>query len=212
MSSPTKKSDIFDRLTDTSKYTGTHKNRFDAEGKGKGKSGRIDLAPDDGYVASFREKKDKPAEKKKEKEPDIVSRLTDPKLFTGAHKARFDPVTGKGLGVNQTIDKDVPKDLSDLTRPELHVARRASPEKKVSKPTATTPKSSSPTKPKPDEAEGHDPEKKSKGDIFDRLTDPKLYTGSHKNRFDAGGKGKGIDGRVDRATDSGYVQGSKIAK
>lgn len=33
--------------------------------------------------------------------------------------------------------------------------------------------------------------------IFDRLTDPKLYTGAHKNRFDAEGKGKGIAGRYD---------------
>eukprot|EP00823_Brevimastigomonas_motovehiculus_P008006 TRINITY_DN720_c0_g1_i1.p1 TRINITY_DN720_c0_g1~~TRINITY_DN720_c0_g1_i1.p1 ORF type:complete len:112 (-),score=21.52 TRINITY_DN720_c0_g1_i1:327-662(-) len=38
----TKKSggDIFSRLTDSSKYSGTHKNRFDSSGKGLGKSGR----------------------------------------------------------------------------------------------------------------------------------------------------------------------------
>eukprot|EP01112_Ceratiomyxa_fruticulosa_P008455 TRINITY_DN2192_c0_g1_i1.p1 TRINITY_DN2192_c0_g1~~TRINITY_DN2192_c0_g1_i1.p1 ORF type:complete len:224 (+),score=65.32 TRINITY_DN2192_c0_g1_i1:382-1053(+) len=220
MASPTKKSDIFDRLTDSSKYTGTHKNRFDAEGKGKGKAGRVDIAEDDGYVASFREKKDKPAGEKKEKQPDIVSRLTDPKLYTGAHKSRFDPTTGKGLGVNQTIDKDVPRDLSDLTRPALHAAPRAgaSPEKKVvSKPAAPKASSTSPTKagassspkPKPDEAEKK-VASKPKGDIFDRLTNPALYTGSHKNRFDADGKGKGIDGRVDRAVDTGYVQGAKL--
>jgi len=33
-------------------------------------------------------------------------------------------------------------------------------------------------------------------DIFSRLTDPKLYTGAHKSRFDVeSGKGKGLDGR-----------------
>ncbi|GLV33929.1 ringmaker [Carabus blaptoides fortunei] len=31
-----------DRLTDTTKYTGAHKERFDAEGKGKGKEGHYD--------------------------------------------------------------------------------------------------------------------------------------------------------------------------
>ena len=31
-----------------------------------------------------------------------------------------------------------------------------------------------------------------------RLTDASGYTGSHKERFDADGKGKGIDGRVDK--------------
>ena len=33
-------SSIVDRLTDTSKYTGTHKHRFDAEGNGLGILGR----------------------------------------------------------------------------------------------------------------------------------------------------------------------------
>lgn len=35
-----KKPNIFDRLTDTSKYTGAHKERFNADGSGKGKAGR----------------------------------------------------------------------------------------------------------------------------------------------------------------------------
>jgi hypothetical protein len=35
--------------------------------------------------------------------------------------------------------------------------------------------------------------------IFDKLTDPSKYTGTHKERFDSSGKGKGIEGRVDRA-------------
>lgn len=38
----TSNSDITARLTDTSGYTGTHKGRFDSEGKGKGLSGRVD--------------------------------------------------------------------------------------------------------------------------------------------------------------------------
>lgn len=32
--------DILDRLTDTSKYTGSHKHRFDDSGHGKGLQGR----------------------------------------------------------------------------------------------------------------------------------------------------------------------------
>lgn len=34
-----------ERLTDTSKYGGTHKQRFTPDGKGKGKEGRVDAAP-----------------------------------------------------------------------------------------------------------------------------------------------------------------------
>lgn len=45
-----------DRLTDTSKYTGAHKERFDASGKGKGKEGREDLVDDSGYVGGYKNK------------------------------------------------------------------------------------------------------------------------------------------------------------
>ncbi|XP_077266448.1 tubulin polymerization-promoting protein ringmaker isoform X1 [Temnothorax americanus] len=41
----------------------------------------------------------------------------------------------------------------------------------------------------------------------DRLTDVSKYTGSHKQRFDEAGKGKGIAGRKDVPDTSGYVQG-----
>ena len=43
-----------DRLTDTSKYTGAHRERFDSEGKGKGVAGREDLAANTGYVGNYK--------------------------------------------------------------------------------------------------------------------------------------------------------------
>ncbi|XP_069123974.1 tubulin polymerization-promoting protein family member 2-like [Argopecten irradians] len=43
-------------FTDASGYTGTHKERFDESGKGKGKSGREDTTPKDGYVQAFKDK------------------------------------------------------------------------------------------------------------------------------------------------------------
>ncbi|XP_072380166.1 tubulin polymerization-promoting protein homolog [Diabrotica undecimpunctata] len=45
-----------DRLTDTSKYTGTHKQRFDDTGKGKGIAGRKDMVDSSGYVSGFQHK------------------------------------------------------------------------------------------------------------------------------------------------------------
>lgn len=44
------------RLTDSSKYTGSHKERFDEEGKGKGIEGRKDLPDKSGYVTGYKEK------------------------------------------------------------------------------------------------------------------------------------------------------------
>ncbi|KAF7268955.1 hypothetical protein GWI33_017984 [Rhynchophorus ferrugineus] len=50
------KTGAVDRLTDTSKYTGAHKERFDESGKGKGKEGREDVAEDSGYVSGYKNK------------------------------------------------------------------------------------------------------------------------------------------------------------
>ncbi|XP_027698982.1 tubulin polymerization-promoting protein family member 2 [Vombatus ursinus] len=44
-----------DRLTDTSKYTGSHKERFDESGKGKGKAGRDDTKENTGYVSGYKD-------------------------------------------------------------------------------------------------------------------------------------------------------------
>ncbi|NWH58905.1 TPPP2 protein, partial [Geococcyx californianus] len=43
-----------ERLTDTSKYTGSHKERFDDSGKGKGLAGRQDLTDNSGYVGGYK--------------------------------------------------------------------------------------------------------------------------------------------------------------
>ena len=43
-----------DRLTDTSKYTGSHKERFDESGKGKGAAGRSDASQNTGYVGAYK--------------------------------------------------------------------------------------------------------------------------------------------------------------
>lgn len=43
-----------DRLTDVSKYTGSHKERFDESGKGKGKAGREEIPDTSGYVSAYK--------------------------------------------------------------------------------------------------------------------------------------------------------------
>ena len=42
------------RMTDTSNYTGAHKERFDESGKGKGIDGRADVAKNTGYVGNYK--------------------------------------------------------------------------------------------------------------------------------------------------------------
>eukprot|EP00178_Gracilaria_changii_P021635 TRINITY_DN64159_c0_g1_i1.p1 TRINITY_DN64159_c0_g1~~TRINITY_DN64159_c0_g1_i1.p1 ORF type:complete len:166 (+),score=29.29 TRINITY_DN64159_c0_g1_i1:82-579(+) len=43
-------------MTDASKYTGSHKERFDKDGKGKGIAGRETVVANDGYVQGYKEK------------------------------------------------------------------------------------------------------------------------------------------------------------
>uniref|UniRef100_A0AC35TLE6 DNA-binding protein n=1 Tax=Rhabditophanes sp. KR3021 TaxID=114890 RepID=A0AC35TLE6_9BILA len=47
---------VYNRLTDHTKYTGAHKERFTDDGKGKGKAGREDIVEKDGYTASYKNK------------------------------------------------------------------------------------------------------------------------------------------------------------
>lgn len=47
---------VYNRLTDHTKYTGAHKERFDAEGKGKGKAGREEANNGTGYVGAYKNK------------------------------------------------------------------------------------------------------------------------------------------------------------
>ncbi|XP_077437792.1 tubulin polymerization-promoting protein family member 3 [Vanacampus margaritifer] len=42
------------RLTDTSLYTGAHKERFDESGRGRGREGREDIVENTGYVSSYK--------------------------------------------------------------------------------------------------------------------------------------------------------------
>lgn len=48
--------DVTERLTDTAKYNGAHKARFDEDGKGKGLEGREDVQDNEGYVQAYKGK------------------------------------------------------------------------------------------------------------------------------------------------------------
>ncbi|KAK5873470.1 hypothetical protein PBY51_018507 [Eleginops maclovinus] len=48
------KAAALDRLTDASRYTGSHKERFDGSGRGKGREGREELVDNTGYVGAYK--------------------------------------------------------------------------------------------------------------------------------------------------------------
>ncbi|KAG7239591.1 hypothetical protein INR49_028743 [Caranx melampygus] len=48
------KTAAMDRLTDTSRYTGSHKERFDESGRGRGREGREEIVENTGYVGAYK--------------------------------------------------------------------------------------------------------------------------------------------------------------
>ncbi|KAK5909079.1 hypothetical protein CgunFtcFv8_017082 [Champsocephalus gunnari] len=48
------KAPALDRLTDASRYTGSHKERFDGSGRGRGREGREELVENTGYVGAYK--------------------------------------------------------------------------------------------------------------------------------------------------------------
>lgn len=209
---------IYDRLTDTSTYTGAHKYKFDENGHGLGKAGRdtgIDGISDlsqitrpemrvgqtglDSYQKSLQsinpdvgktESAPKPRAAKKSSGPSIYDRLCDSSGYTGQYKHMFDE-NGQGRGkAGRDTKVDGISDLSQITRPEMHVgptgldSYRRSQEDYMKPATGAQPVKSSPRK------------TASKGpSIYDRLTDTSTYTGAHKYKFDADGHGLGRAGR-----------------
>jgi len=118
---------IFDKLTDTSLYTGSHKHRFGADGSGLGLEGRDSVAKGMGNAPAARtvtgsavdlsqmvrqdvRTKPSPApstsspSKTKSSssssgKPSIFDKLTDSSQYTGSHKHRFDSA-GNGRGMS----------------------------------------------------------------------------------------------------------------
>ena len=48
------KAAALERLTDASRYTGSHKERFDESGRGRGRGGREELVENTGYVGAYK--------------------------------------------------------------------------------------------------------------------------------------------------------------
>jgi hypothetical protein len=125
-----------------------------------------------------------------ETEGTIFERLTDTRLYTGAHKHRFDHATGVGKGLSGR-DRICKGDGTDSVPPPnangdiTHLSQLLRPH----------------LTPRGDFLSGHNnnvrtkTQKFSSPRVFTRLTDPTGFTGLHAHRFDEEGRGKGLQGR-----------------
>jgi hypothetical protein len=130
----------------------------------------------------------------KSKADGVYSKLTDTSLYTGSHKLRFDDDgKGRGLEGRETVSKT--SELSQIvSRSAANISTKTSTKRSPTKSMDRidhTPKKKVETNLK-----SKNNLSKSKGSVFDRLTDTQQYTGSHKERFDSNGKGRGLAGRT----------------
>mmetsp|Transcript_49109 Transcript_49109/g.56458 ORF Transcript_49109/g.56458 Transcript_49109/m.56458 type:complete len:257 (+) Transcript_49109:126-896(+) len=166
--------DIFDRLTDTKNYTGVYKERFDEDGKGKG----INLVTSHQGQTSLSDMADRT-------EADVRGlKITDSEENKSAGAASNKP---KKCSTSDCKNRASPTSPGGFCSYHASVNKEGSSfpgakAKAAAKTTTTTSAASSGKK----KASGG-------GGIFDRLTDTKNYTGVHKERFDADGKGKGVN-------------------
>ncbi|KAJ3379779.1 hypothetical protein HDU84_006415 [Entophlyctis sp. JEL0112] len=168
---------VLDRLTDVNGYTGTHKSRFDSNGRGLGLQGRDTMVKTDQLSK-------------------IVSR-DHAGLAMPPPAAR---VENNAASKRPSVLTNSEEQLEKTTNsPKKAVAgRRATQNYATTSSTNSLNKSTSSLNKNP--ATGA-----SKGNVYDRLTNTQGYTGSHKHRFNADGTGRGIAGRDAPALGAGGV-------
>jgi len=207
---------IYDKLTNTSLYTGTHKQRFDESGHGRGLEGR-----------------DTPS--KTNALSTMVARTGGHNIMAGTSNTfnqpaitesveRMNKVLGSKTGINNSgmgsysnLNRLTMGSNSSISRPNMgsytNINRNFGSNQNMSRSNigsnsniskntygsnsnfnkgsyGALNKSNSNIKPT-----SSSNTKLNNGSVFDRLTNSQGYTGTHKNRFDASGKGKGIIGR-----------------
>ncbi|KNC96072.1 uncharacterized protein SPPG_08463 [Spizellomyces punctatus DAOM BR117] len=183
----TPKSDgIVDRLTDTSKYTGTHKLRFDEAGRGRGAEGR-----------------DRPSA------TDQLSKITNrEETSVRGLPVSIDPEEGDKQELTSSAGKRGHSSVVTASSERLDLA---SSKPKSSKLGSNTNLANKPKTPQAKIDKSYGANAKG-GSVFDRLTNSGQYTGTHKHRFNADGSGRGIAGRDSPAkgTSPGSYRGGDV--
>lgn len=171
---------IFDKLTDPKLYTGAHKERFDSDGRGRGLAGR-DGGAFNGQVG-----------------PSGMGAVhLRPTLTSGTTSARVGrPQSGQFGNNDLRRSNSNPRGTSPglsargNTVADPYGAGGGRPLFRPSNGGSDGPAPTSSRTPRSGRRAGG-----GGGSIFDKLTDPKQYTGAHRERFDESGRGKGLQGR-----------------
>lgn len=170
-------SGIYGKLTDSNLYTGSHKERFNVDGSGKGLEGRDKISKGTG---SSRGANLTPLYVNDDHSPPI-SDDEESNEYLANEVAKLGMSPSKPLKATPTkLSKSTSASPTKTTTSPLSKSSPSSMTKASSMP-MKTPSPTSKTAPK--------------ASIFDKLTDSSQYTGTHKNRFNTDGSGRGAAGR-----------------
>jgi len=171
---------IYSKLTDASLYTGSHKERFDADGRGKGLDGRetVSKTSDLSQIVS----RNSGSASKKRGVTDSMNKLNSSNQNLSKKVAGSSGKINAAYGLN--------KSTGGLNKSTGGLNKSSGSLGSLNKSTGSLNQS---------------------GNVYDRLTDTKQYTGTHKHRFDADGKGRGIAGR-DSASNNNVTSISQILR
>ncbi|KAJ3039857.1 hypothetical protein HK097_002729 [Rhizophlyctis rosea] len=164
---------VVDRMTDTTLYTGTHKLRFDAEGHGRGIEGR-DAPSKTNDLATITNRNEPASVRGIPASADPAEKGKGKRghgNVVTASSEKLDLISNKPKKTGQTSTRASAADLSKSTSP-------------AKKPTTASKSYNATT-----------PQTGTGSSVFNRLTDSSGYTGTHKQRFNADGSGKGLAGR-----------------
>ena len=160
----------------------------------------------------------------------ITAKMTDASLYTGSHKSRFnDDGTGRGKAGRDAPSKGAghvpasgvisggkaaggPPSQYNNFGADAGASAPLGKDPMTTRPAAA--KASSSSSSSGSKPAGKKTMKKatSKPSIFDKLTDPSQYTGTHKERFNADGTGRGLAGRdsINKTGAAGAYRGGDV--
>jgi len=176
-----KSGDVLSRLTDTSKYTGAHKARFDKDGKGRGLAGR-DMG-NEGRITDISQ-----IVRNKKADNTIItsSSYKAKKEVTGKSVAETKPSTPPAATHKRTSSKSPARTASKSPSASSGGSSSGSSSGRAKSPVAS--------KRAEEAADGGADEKGKKSDIVSRLTDSSKYSGMYKARFDEKDQTKAVTG------------------
>ncbi|KAJ3260982.1 hypothetical protein HK103_006937 [Boothiomyces macroporosus] len=160
------------------------------------------------HIAAKKYSSKSPTEAYPNVQMDVTARLTDPSQYTGRHKAQHSEMekskstsSGNLADSSRNSQASIQKNYGSSSK-----LNQASSGKRgyTSTLTPSVEKLDNiANQPKKADFKSSLPKLNEKSNVYDRLTDSKGYTGSHKHRFDEHGVGKGLSGRDSTPKGSG---------